>query len=128
MVVPRLLVTDDDSAICRAIEDVFRGRGLDVSTAGDGDEAISVIKSGDVHLLVLDVHMPRVSGLEVMRYVRQLKNNIPCILMSAALTDSIQREAEQMQAYRILSKPLRIATLRETVMQGLREVYGWKAS
>lgn len=128
MVVPRLLITDDDFAIRRAIEDIFRGRGLDVSTASDGDEAISLIESGGVHLLVVDVHMPRVGGLEVMRHVRARNRNMPCILMSAALTDTIEREAHQMQAYRVLSKPLRVATLRDTVMQGLRDVYGWKAS
>lgn len=128
MVVPRLLITDDDLAIRRAIEDIFRGRGLEVSTASDGDEAISVIESGEVHLLVVDLHMPRVGGLEVMRHVRSRNRNMPCILMSAALTDTIEREAQQMHAYRVLSKPLRVATLRDTVMQGLREVYGWKAS
>lgn len=128
MVVPRLLITDDDLAIRRAIEEIFRGRGLEVSTASDGDEAISVIESGEVHLLVVDLHMPRVGGLEVMRHVRSRNRNMPCILMSAALTDTIEREAQQMHAYRVLSKPLRVATLRDTVMQGLREVYGWKAS
>jgi len=128
MVIPRLLITDDDLAIRRAIEEIFRGRGLDVSTASDGDEAISVIESGEVHLLVVDVHMPRVGGLEVMRHVRSRNRNMPCILMSAALTDKIEREAQQMHAYRVLSKPLRVATLRDTVMQGLREVYGWKVS
>ncbi|MGV3483988.1 MAG: response regulator [Planctomycetaceae bacterium] len=127
MDVPRLLITDDDHALRAAIAEVFRKLGLDIATAGDGDEAISVIESGQVHLIVLDMHMPRVSGLEVMRHVRSHDGNLPFILMSAALDESIEREAEQMHAYRILSKPLRVTTLRETVMQGLREVYGWKA-
>jgi len=126
MVVPRILVTDDDRAIRRAVEDVFRGHGLHVETASDGDEAISMLHHGDVHVLVIDVHMPRVSGLEVMRHMRSQNMMMPCILMSAALTDLIQQEAEAMRAYRVLAKPLRVSTLRETVIQGLREVYGWK--
>jgi CheY-like chemotaxis protein len=127
MEIPRLLITDDDSAIRSAIAEVFRKLGLEISTAGDGDEAISMIDTGDIHLVVLDVHMPRVSGLEVMRHVRDMSIGLPCVLMSAALTESIEREAEAMQAYRVLSKPLRIAVLRDTVMQGLRDVYGWRA-
>jgi DNA-binding NtrC family response regulator len=127
MVIPRLLITDDDHALCRAIADVFRKLGLEICTAGDGDEAISVIDGGDIHLVVVDVHMPRVSGLEVIRHVQSVNRQLPCILMSAALDESIEREAEQMHAYRVLSKPLRVSTLRDTVMQGLREVYGWKA-
>ena len=126
MVVPRLLITDDDQALRRAIAEVFTKLGLDIATAGDGDEAISVIESGKIHLIVLDMHMPRVSGLEVMRHVRNRKGDLPVILMSGALDESIEREAEQMQAYRVLSKPLRVTTLRETVVQGLHEVYGWK--
>ena len=127
MDVPRLLITDDDQALRTAIAEVFRKLGLDIATAGDGDEAISVIESGHIHLIVLDMHMPRVSGLEVMRHVRSHDGKLPFILMSAALDESIEREAEQMHAYRILSKPLRVTMLRETVMQGLHEVYGWKA-
>jgi len=128
MLTPRLLITDDDFAIRKAIEDVFRDKGLVVTTAGDGDEAISVIESGEVHLLLVDVHMPRVGGLEVMRHLQTRNRKMPCILMSAGLTESIEREAFEMHAYRVLRKPLRVSTLRETVMQGLREVYGWKAS
>ncbi len=127
MVVPRLLITDDDFALCQAIADVFRHCGLDITTARDGQEAISIIDSGDIHLVLLDVHMPRVSGLEVMRYLRSRDSALPCILMSAAIDASIQREAEQMHVYRIVNKPLRVSTLRETVIQGLNEVYGWKA-
>lgn len=127
MVVPRLLITDDDLALRRAIADVFAGRGLDVATAADGDEAISLIETGEIHLIVLDVHMPRVSGLEVMRHVRRHDIHLPCILMSAAMNESIEREAEEMHAYRIFSKPVRVATLRESVMQGLQEIYGWRA-
>lgn len=127
MVIPRLLITDDDHALCRTIADAFRCFGLDIWTAGDGDEAISVIDSGSVHLVIVDVHMPRVSGLEVMRHVRLHDSALPCILMSAALDDEIQREAEQLRAYRVLSKPLRLTTLRDTVIQGLGDVYGWKA-
>ena len=125
MVVPRLLITDDDHALRRAIADVFRQLGLEISTAGDGDEAINLIDGGNIHLVVVDVHMPRVSGLEVIRHAQSFNRKLPCILMSAALDESIEREAEQMHAYRVLSKPLRVSTLRETVMQGLREVYGW---
>jgi DNA-binding NtrC family response regulator len=127
MVVPRLLITDDDLALRRAIADVFAGRGLEVAMAGDGDEAISLIETGEIHLIVLDVHMPKVSGLEVMRHVRRHDHRLPCILMSAALNESIEREAEEMHAYRIFSKPVRVTTLRESVMQGLQEIYGWRA-
>lgn len=125
MIVPKLLITDDDSSIRRTLEEVFIGRGLQVATAGDGDEAIALIQREPIHLLLVDVHMPRVSGLEVIRHLRDAGQVLPFVVMSAAMTDSIEREAESMGAYRVLTKPIRLATIRETVLQGLWDVYGW---
>ena len=127
MVVPRLLITDDDLALRKAIADVFSGLGVEISLASDGDEAIALIDEGEIHLILVDVHMPRVSGLDVMRHVRSRNSLLPCILMSGAVDEWIEREAQQMRVYRVLSKPIRAVTLRQTVMQGLRDTYGWKA-
>ena len=127
MVVPRLLITDDDLALRRAIADVFRGLGFDISLASDGDEAIAMIDAGEIHLILVDVHMPRVSGLDVIQHVRSRNSMLPCILMSGAVDELIEREAQQMHVYRVLSKPIRALTLRQTVIQGLRDAYGWKA-
>ncbi len=127
MVTPRLLITDDDRHFRQSLAEVFRSEGLEVQTAGDGDEAIRIVGSSPVHLVLVDVHMPRVGGLDVIRYVHEHNRLLPCILMSAALTEAIEREAKRMMAYRILSKPLRLATLRDAVLQGLSDVYGWKA-
>lgn len=126
MVVPRLLITDDDLAVRRAIADVFRGLEFHVSLASDGDEAIEMIETSKIHLILIDVHMPRVSGLEVMRHVRSQNSIVPFILMSGAVDESIEREAHEMRVYRVLSKPLRALTVRQTVMHGLRDAYGWK--
>ena len=127
MVVPRLLITDDDLALRKAIADVFRGLCVEISLASDGDEAIALIDEVEIHLILVDVHMPRVSGLDVMRHVRSRNSVLPCILMSGAVDELIEREAQQMRVYRVLSKPIRAVTLRQTVMQGLRDAYGWKA-
>ncbi len=127
MVVPRLLITDDDLALRKAIADVFSGLGVEISLASDGDEAIAMINEVEIHLILVDVHMPRVSGLDVMRHVRSRNSLLPCILMSGAVDELIKREAQQMRVYRVLSKPIRAVTLRQTVMQGLSDAYGWKA-
>lgn len=82
--------------------------------------------SGEVHLLIADFHMPRVNGLEVIRHIRSRDLMLPCILMSAELSDTIKNEAEQMRACGVFHKPLRLANLRQTVMQSLFDTYGWK--
>jgi DNA-binding response OmpR family regulator len=101
--------------------------GFDVATASDGDEAIKLFDCGDVHLIIVDFHMPRVSGLEVIRHVRSRSSVMPCILMSAELSEAVRQEAERMRACGIFDKPLRLANLRQTVQQSLLDIYGWKA-
>ncbi len=126
MVTPRLLITDDDRCLRQSLAEALRRSGLDVATAGDGDEAIRMFDSDEVHLLIADFHMPRVNGLEVIRHIRSRNLMLPCILMSAELSDAIKKEAEQMRACGVFPKPLRLANLRQTVMQSLFDTYGWK--
>lgn len=122
----RLLITDDDRSMRQTLAEALSSYGLEIATAGDGEEAIKLFDSGDVHLLIVDFHMPRASGLEVIRHVRSRNLLLPCILISAELSETVRQEAQRMQACGIFDKPLRLAILRQTVMQSLQETYGWK--
>lgn len=128
---PNLLVTDDDSAFRQVVSEGLARRGFCVLQASDGQEAIDVIDSSEVHLALIDVHMPRVTGLEVIQHVnsrpdRPSLRRPACVLMSAELNEDIRREAERMRAYQVLSKPLRLAELMGIVSGALAEVYGWR--
>ncbi|TWU21013.1 Response regulator MprA [Novipirellula galeiformis] len=125
MIVPNLLVTDDDSAFRRVVCEGLMRRGFEVSEASDGDEALHVIRSKRVHLALVDVHMPRVTGLELMRQLADTPDRPACVLMSAEMDEAIRREAESMQAYQVLSKPIRLHQLCDVVLGALTEVYGW---
>ena len=126
--VPNLLVTDDDTAFREVISEAFVRKGFAVTQASDGDEAIDVIQARSIHLVLVDVHMPRVSGLEVMRQLATNPASPPCVLMSAELTESIEQEAARMNAYRVLSKPVRLKALTEIVCHALKDRYGWQRS
>ena len=126
MMIPNLLVTDDDVAFRHVLCEGLQRRGFHVIEAGDGEEAIKKIDSVEVHLALVDVHMPRVTGLEVMQRLTETPNSPPCVLMSAQLDDEIRREAERMRAYQVLSKPIRLTQLSDLVRRALTEVYGWQ--
>jgi CheY-like chemotaxis protein len=72
--------------------------------------------------------MPRVTGLDVIRHLRERPQSPPSVLMSAELDDEIRREAERMCAYHVLSKPVRLKRLTDIVCGALAEVYGWRPS
>jgi CheY-like chemotaxis protein len=126
MMVPNLLVSDDDSAFRHVLCEGLSRRGFRVVEAQDGEEAIEKITHCEIHFALVDVHMPRVTGLEVMRHLTQSPHSLPCVLMSAQLDDEIRREAERMRAYKVLSKPIRLRQLTDLVCGALNEIYGWR--
>lgn len=126
MLIPNLLVTDDDSAFREVVREGLSRRGFRVTEASDGQEAIDVIASCEVHFALIDVHMPRLSGLDVIRHLHQQPGSPPCVLMSADLDEEIRREAERMQAYQVLSKPVRLTQLTDVVCGALSDIYGWR--
>ena len=126
LVVPNLLVTDDDPAFRQVVSEGLTRRGFRVTQASDGQEAIDVIEHGKFHVALIDVHMPRLTGLDVIRYLRERPQSPPCVLMSANLDDEIRHEAERMHAYQVLSKPVRLSQLTDIVCGALADIYDWR--
>ena len=126
--VPQVLITDDDASFREVLCDALTCRGLQCRQASDGDEALRVIEHEDIHMALVDVHMPKVTGLEVISVLSQRSVRMPYVLMSAMMDEEIEREAARMRAYKILRKPIRLNTLRDIVCGGLAETYGWRPS
>lgn len=122
---PSILITDDDAAFRATVRDVLQPRGFRMLTAADGEETLRIVRSEPVHLLLLDMHMPRLTGLETVRRVRQLNSLLPCVLLSAALDEAIAQQARLIDVFSVLSKPVSQRDLTTTVDQVFRRVYGW---
>lgn len=123
---PSLLITDDDVDFRSTLRDVFEPRGFRTLLAGDGVEAVEIVQREPVHLVLLDMHMPRLTGLEAIRRLKQYQPILPCILISAKLDDEIAAAAKEAQAYRVLSKPIGLRALTDVVSQALADVYHWR--
>jgi DNA-binding response OmpR family regulator len=78
----KILVCDDDKEIARAIEIYLKNDGYDVVKAFDGDEALRAVEDEDVQLVIMDVMMPKMDGINATRKIRE-KKNIPIIILSA---------------------------------------------
>ena len=121
---PSLLITDDDHDFRETVRTVFEPRFRTI-TAGDGQEALDIVRSQEVHLVLLDMHMPKLTGLETLRQVKRFKSRLPCILISAGLDEALVRQAELAQAFSVLSKPVSRRELTSTVEAAMRRVYNW---
>lgn len=125
---PSILITDDDVAFRSTLSDMLTPCGYEVTVAGDGAEALDIVRRRPIDLLLCDNHMPRLSGLETIAQLRQLKKQLPCILMSAALDDQIMAEAQLLETFSVLMKPVSRSVLRSTIELALYRTYGWPQS
>jgi CheY-like chemotaxis protein len=123
---PSLLITDDDVDFRETLRAVFEPRFKTI-LAGDGQEALDIVHQCEVHLVLLDMHMPRLTGLETLQRVKQIKSRIPCILLSAGLDETLEQQARLAEAFSVLSKPVTRRELTSTVDAAMRRVYGWEA-
>ena len=122
---PTLLITDDDRAFRETLRDVFAPRGFETHLAADGVEALQIVRYQPVHVLLLDMHMPQITGLETIRRLRATSIHAPCILMSAQLDPEVVKEANREQVFSVLAKPFSIATITQLVRDALQQAYAW---
>jgi CheY-like chemotaxis protein len=122
---PSVLITDDDRGFRDAIRDLLAPQGFQTLTAADGEEALDIVLHSPVHLLLLDMHMPKLSGLETIRRIKQIRAILPCILISADADDALIAEALAAQAFAVLAKPVSTIKVTHTVHAALRRTYNW---
>ncbi len=123
---PSLLITDDDLDFRETLRAVFEPRFRTI-LASDGEEALDIVRRQEVHLLLVDMHMPRLTGLETMQRVKLLKSRLPCILLSAGLDEALERQARLAEAFSVLAKPVTRRELTSTVEAAMRRIYGWES-
>ncbi len=124
---PSLLITDDDLAFRETLQGVFEPQGYRTILAEDGEEAIRIVRTQVVHLALLDMHMPKLTGLETLRLVKQFKAMLPCIILSADLDELIVEQARREHAYSVLRKPVTLMQIIRVVRQALESTYNWQA-
>jgi CheY-like chemotaxis protein len=114
----QLLVADDDPGFRETLVEMLPPE-FDPICVETGDEAIEVVERRDIHLALFDVHMPVLTGVEVLRLVKRLRADLPCILMSADWTQQLRWEAREARAHTLLAKPVSRTDLVTTVTLAL---------
>lgn len=101
-----ILVTDDDPVARETFREILEPAGYRTLLAESGEQAIDIVQRDDVHLALMDMHLPKLTGLETMEIVRQIKGVLPMILVSADHDDQLLRKALQAHAFCVLAKPV----------------------
>ncbi|HUN66562.1 MAG TPA: response regulator [Bacteroidota bacterium] len=117
----RILVVDDEDALRTVLSSELSSSGYDVTTATDGDEAITEVDNKKFHLILLDIKMPRVDGFEVLKYVKKNHPAVKVIMLTgfADLKNAI--ESKKLGAEDFVSKPYDLVDLLTTIERVLNE-------
>lgn len=118
-----ILIADDDRNFRETVGGVLQPQGFRTLLAGDGEEALEIVQRETVHLLLCDMHMPKLTGLETLQRVRQIRNRLPCILMSADADQELVRQAIAVQVFSVLSKPVSRTRITAAVRLAIQTAY-----
>ncbi|GIP14922.1 putative transcriptional regulatory protein YkoG [Paenibacillus montaniterrae] len=116
----KILVVEDESGIARILQLELEHEGYEVGLASDGKQGYEMINSGEYQLVLLDVMLPKMSGIEVLRQVRQAGNLIPIILLTARDTVPDKVSGFEHGANDYITKPFAVEELLARVRNILR--------
>jgi CheY-like chemotaxis protein len=108
-----VLVVDDDPAIREVLGEVLADEGYRVHAAADGREALEMVASAPPHLILSDVRMPHVDGLELVRRLRSLDHGMPVVLISA------HSAGVDLPGVHFLAKPFDLDAITRAVEDGI---------
>lgn len=117
----KILIVDDDPVVLKSLQDLLATRGYNPNTAIGGQEAICQLDQNNYDLVLLDLHMPYVSGHDVMAHIRACKINTSVIVVSGETSFEAAKDACTQGAYDFLRKPYATDELLITINNALME-------
>jgi FixJ family two-component response regulator len=117
---PRIVVVDDDASMNQALERILRAGGYEVVTFVSAEAVLQADAAATADCLVVDIHLPGMSGLELYRQLALSGKELPAIFITAHDVPAAREEAERLGAKNYLPKPFSGRVLLDAVTQALR--------
>jgi two-component system, OmpR family, KDP operon response regulator KdpE len=114
-----VLIVDDDPAILKLLSMNLKARGYDIFTANDGEESLEAVQKNFIDLIILDLMMPKIDGVEVCRRIREW-SDVPIIILSARGDENDKVKCLELGADDYLTKPFGIAELMARIKTAFR--------
>jgi DNA-binding NtrC family response regulator len=117
----RLLIVDDQEQMVRTLRDIVRLHGWESDAAYSGEAAVEAVRRREYAVVLMDVRMSGINGVEAFKAMKQLRPGIRVILMTAYTATELLDEAEREGAVRILAKPVALAGLIDVLERAISE-------
>lgn len=118
-IMPTIILIDDNQEWTLEIKTFLGEAGFSVEIAGDGSVALKLLERSNPALVILDVHLPQVSGIEILRVVREQNQNVPVLMVSADDQAGVMSQALHEGATCFLRKPVKIELLLRAIQRSL---------
>lgn len=121
---PWILVVDDEPDIRQLVAEFLEDKGYRALTAGSGLEAITAVQQDRPDLILMDIMMPQMNGLEALQRIRQIDRQVGVIMLTAVDDEAIAKQAMQREAYDYITKPLDFSYLELAILTKLAHAGG----
>src|SRR5512144_1526348 len=116
-----ILIVDDEESVRKSLADVMRDEGYEVVTAGSAREGLDLVNEVQPALVLLDIAMPELDGIETLRRIREMRPDLPVVMVTGHGTIETAVRTTKMGAYDFMVKPPELAHLILVVKHGLEE-------
>ncbi len=118
----KLLVVDDEPEICDFLKSFFEERDFDVLTANSGADAITAVGQAKPQVVLLDIHMPGMDGLQALKVIKEKYPRVKVIMVTALETREKIEEAMRLGADNYITKPLSLEYLEKDVHEKVAQL------
>jgi DNA-binding NtrC family response regulator len=119
-----ILIVDDELGVRESLRMILKSY-YDIYTAPDGEAALNIIKERKIHLITLDLNMPKLSGIETLREIRKIDREVPVIIITGYGTQKDEEEALLYGVRDFISKPFNtgkiISVIDEILGEGIEQ-------
>lgn len=102
----KVMLVDDEEGVRRSFSRLLSDRGFEVTTVEDGERAVSQLSDHAVDVVVSDLRMPGMDGLQLLQWVHEKSPKTPFILLTGYGNEEVERRAKELGAYGLLNKPI----------------------
>jgi DNA-binding NtrC family response regulator len=120
----RILVVDDEELVCNVLKEFLKLKGYEVHTANDGPTGISLVKEIRPHIVLLDIIMPGMGGIDVLQEIKKIDPKVGVIMVTGVADHELAKRTLELGAYDYITKPIDLDYFESVVMVMIVDLLG----
>jgi DNA-binding response OmpR family regulator len=120
----KILVVDDEITICNLFKEFLTLKGYEVYTASDGRTAVAKVKEIRPHIVLLDIMMPGIGGIETLKEIRKVDPRVAVVMVTGVFDEELGKRAMELGACDYITKPVNFDYLESVLMVKMIDLLG----